>query len=147
MSTYISKFSGEQVTLGVVLTSNGAPVSGQTPTLEFRRTSDDKYFDFSAVISPFWISVGGTKEGLLVETSYQQGFYAYVFDHALHGEDENEFRVIYRNPNPFPLLIVEVVGFSDGPLGPANPYINVTGDHTEESDNVLPDGTTHGSCD
>jgi len=147
MSTYITKFVGESVTLGVVLTSGGLPISGESPTLEIRRTSDNKYFDFSAVSAPYWISVGGLKEGFLTETSYQQGFYTYLFDHALYGDDEPEFRVIYRNPDPYPLLIVEVMGFSEGPLGPVNPWINVTGDHTVEMANVLPDGTTHGSCD
>jgi len=146
MSAYITKFTGESATLGTVITANGIPVSGESPTLEIRRTSDDLYFDFSAVSAPFWVSSGGVKEGLLVEASYQQGFYTYIFDHATYGDDEHEFRVLYRNSAPYPLLIVEVMSFSDGPEGPANPWINITGDHTLEYDNVIPDGTTHGSC-
>ena len=146
MSTYITKFTGESATLGVVITSGGTPISSESPTIEIRRTFDDLYFNFAAVSAPYWVSAGGVREGSLTEEAYQQGFYTYVFDHALYGDDKTEFRVIYRNPDPYSLLLVEIMSFSDGPEGPSNPWINITGEHTIENDNVIPDGTTHGSC-
>jgi hypothetical protein len=111
--SYIEKTVGDSVVLGVVLTKNGAPLTGLAPTLELRRGSDDKYFDFAASVPPYWLSSGGAQTLVLPEVSWLPGYYRWTFDQGLYDSGQNEYTAIYRNGSPYSMLDIEIIAFSN----------------------------------
>jgi len=97
------KFVNDTVTLGVMMTRRGTPVTGETPTVEMRRMSDGRYWDWNTLV---WsTSPTGTKEATLVEKTWLGGFYTKTWDHGTTDPDaQGEYTAIYRNvgaPNDF----------------------------------------------
>lgn len=113
MSSYIIKTIGERVVLGVLLTKQGVPITGEHPTIEIRRNADGFYLDFSASSAPYWKTNGGTKEKVLPERSWMPGFYSWHFDHGLYDGTKNDYTVIYRNPLPYRLYQNEIISFNN----------------------------------
>lgn len=111
--SYIVKTIGEKVSLGVLLTQNGNPVSGESPTVEIRRNVDGWYLDFGAVAPPYWKTAGGQREKLLPEKSWATGFYTWTFDHSVYDNTKNDYTIIYRNVAPFRLYEIEIVSFNN----------------------------------
>jgi hypothetical protein len=111
--SYIDKTVGDSVVLGVVLTKNGAPLTGLLPTLELRRGSDDKYFDFSASMAPYWLSTGGSQTIVIPEVSWLPGYYRWTFDQGMYDAGPNEYTAIYRNVSPYSMMDIEIVNFAN----------------------------------
>lgn len=111
--SYITKTVGEKTVLGLLMTKNGLPLTGLTPTLELRRNADGKYFDFSATVPPYWQTSIGQVQLVLPEMSWMGGFYAWEFDHALYDNAANEYTAIYRNTGTYPLTNIEIVSYGN----------------------------------
>jgi hypothetical protein len=110
---YITKTVGDKIILGILLTKDGIPLPGLTPTLELRRNADGKYFDFSAVAPPYWITVGGQLLLTLPEISWLNGFYSWDFDQGVYDTGKKDYTAIYRNPSPYAVTDIDVVSFDD----------------------------------
>jgi hypothetical protein len=111
--SYIEKTVGESVVLALLLTKDGAPLSGLSPTLEIRRNADQLYFDFSASIAPYWIASGGQQLLNLPEAAWLPGYYTWNFNQGLYDSGKNDYTVIYRNDPPYPTTSVEIVSFTN----------------------------------
>lgn len=111
--SYITKTVGDKVVLGLLMTKDGAALTGLSPTLEIRRTSDDYYLDFGAVVPPFWVASGGTSEKVLAETTWLPGYYTWTFDQEFYENVKNDYTVIYRNSSPYPLIEIETLSYDN----------------------------------
>jgi hypothetical protein len=111
--SYITKTVGEKTVLGLLMTKNGVPLTGLTPTIELRRNVDGKYFDFSATVPPYWETSIGQVQLVLPECSWLGGYYSWEFDHALYDNVANEYTAIYRNTGTYPLTNIEVVSYGN----------------------------------
>jgi hypothetical protein len=98
MSATINKVVNDTITLALMLTRKGVPVTGQSPTVELRRNQDGRYFDWAAVGAPYWKTIGGSKETLLVERPWLGGYYTKTWNQETYDPDvEGDYTAIYRN--------------------------------------------------
>lgn len=110
----IIKSVNSKALLGILISVDGEPLSGLNPTIEIRRFSDGLYFDFSAIGQPYWVSSGGAKLKILPESTWQSGFYYWMFDHSIYDPDKiDDYIVFYRNPSPYRLIETEVLSFDN----------------------------------
>ena len=110
---YITKTVGEATVLGLLMTKNGVPLTGLTPTLELRRNADGMYFDFSASAPPYWQTSIGQQVLVLPECPWLGGFYSWDFKHAIYDNVANEYTAIYRNAGMYPLTNLEIVSYGN----------------------------------
>jgi len=111
MAETLLKFVNDTVTLGVMMTRKGVPVTGESPTVEIRRNADGRYWDW---VTLAWSTApAGTKEAALTERTWQGGFYTKTWDQGAADLDaQNDYTVIYRNTSvPYIFTSVEVLSF------------------------------------
>jgi len=114
MSQTIVRHLGKVHPVEVTVKNAGSPVSGLTPTLEIRRMSDEKYFDFGAVAAPWFIDSGGTKQLTLSESTNVPGLYRYEFDsEAAELVTGDELSFIVQNTGANAFYETEHVVFED----------------------------------
>jgi len=101
MSETVYSVVGDSVVLGIHLVEDGSGVLGQTPTLEIRRLSDGRYFDFAAVAAPYWKTTGGSKEKTLVAKTWLPGLYSHTWAQGTADPDARRtYAMIFRNTDP-----------------------------------------------
>jgi hypothetical protein len=110
MAVTINVRVGDTVPLGVQLVEDGTGVTGLSPTVELRRLSDEAYFDWTGLS---WVTVGGTRETVLVEKTWLPGLYLLPWDQQTYdGGNEERYVAIYRNTvAPYEFNIVEIYHF------------------------------------
>ena len=87
--------------LEVAVKNAGVPVTGLTPTLEIRQMSTGKYFDFSAVGLPYFVSSGGSQTMVLPESLVIPGLYRYEFNSTGKGlVTGDELTFLAKNSTP-----------------------------------------------
>ena len=112
MADTVHRVVGDTITMGVMLTRRGIPVTGETISVELRRLSDGRYFDWTTLV---WsTSPTGDKEDNLTEKTWLPGFYTKSWDHSVYDPDNiADYTAIYRNavaPNQF--TVVEIYSFN-----------------------------------
>ena len=111
--SYIVKNVNSSVTLGVLIKDGGVGIPGLSPTVEIRRISDSKYFDFSAASEPYWVSSGGQRQKVLPTVSWQDGLYQWEFDQNVYDHNAlEEYEILYRNDPPYKTIATEVMSFT-----------------------------------
>lgn len=93
--------AGSVFYLALHLLDGGAPVVGQSPTVEIRRARDGRYFDWSVSVAPFWKTVGGQKNKVLTEKVWKPGLYQISWDQQEYDEGNPEvYTAVFRNTDP-----------------------------------------------
>lgn len=104
---------GSTIVLGLHLAKHGIGVTGQHPTVELRRVSDSKYFDWAAIIDPFWVVSGGTRLGTLPEAAYLPGLYQRQWAQGDFDTGPQDYLLVFRNVGPdYAVEEVEVQSFT-----------------------------------
>lgn len=103
---------GGVVTLGLHLVKDGVGIVDQAPTVELRRLSDNTYFNWAALVAPFWVASGGTREGALPATLYLPGLYSRAWDQSVYDDQERDYLVIYRNTGIYAVQEIEIQSFT-----------------------------------
>lgn len=113
----IKKSLNENAILKLLLTLEGAGIPSLSPSIEIRRRSDDKFLDFDATVTPFFVASGGSKEKTMVESTFLAGLYEHVFDPNAVGETtQEEYLMIYRsNSVDFPFIDIDEFLYESGP--------------------------------
>lgn len=111
--SYIVQNVNSSVTVGILIRDGGVGIPGLFPTAEIRRIRDSKYFDFSAVAPPYWVSSGGQKQKVLPPVSWQDGLYQWEFDQNVYDHNAlEEYEMLYRNDAPYRTVATEVMAFT-----------------------------------
>jgi len=115
--SYIVNSVNSKVMTGVMIKEYGVGITGLTPTVEIRRISDSKYFDFAAVGEPYWLSTGGQRERTLPPAPWFDGLYQWEFDQSVYDQDKiDTYEILYRNDSPYKLVATELMSFEQAGL-------------------------------
>ena len=105
--------AGDTVYLALQLLNQGAPITGQHPTVEIRRLRDGRYLNWAATVAPWWITVGGQKERLLVEKSWLPGLYQIPWEQNGYDSGPEKYLIVYRNVSvDWPVEEIEYLTFT-----------------------------------
>ena len=109
------KSIGDDTLLGILLLEGSTGVTGEFPTIEIRRKSDNFYLDFLASSSPFFVATGGLKKKILTPSPYQDGLYTYNYTPSAVGETvPEEYVILYENVSPsYSMLDFEILAYTE----------------------------------
>ena len=87
------------IPITLIIREGAIGIIGQSPTIEIRRKSDNKYFDW---ISNLFVNSGGQKENILPSAAYQDGVYESEWNPRSYGEkNEETYILLYRNTGDY----------------------------------------------
>ncbi len=113
MSATISNIVNGVADVSLRMEEDNSGVTGQLPTLEIRRISDGRYFDWDAVSAPYWKTSGGVKETRLIERTWLPGLYTKSWDQSIYDPNSVQtYAMIARNAvQGYELEVVEYHSF------------------------------------
>ncbi len=113
MAGTITNVVNGKANIALRMVEDGSGVAGMSPTVEIRRLSDGKYFDWDASAAPFWKTSGGSRETRLLERSWLAGLYTKTWDQSLFDPDSIQtYATIARNTAPgYEIELVEYHSF------------------------------------
>ena len=110
----ITRQLGSGHNLQLLMTKNGTGIAGQTPLVEVRRLSDNKYLDHSALVVPFWVTSGGVRQIVMPPVPWLSGAYSFFFNPLAVGISVYEvFDFIVTNTGTYALTDIEHVIYEE----------------------------------
>lgn len=88
--------------LSLSIKDNHVGVMGESPTVEIREMSTDRYFDFASDgTTPYWIDSGGRRAEPLLEKPWKAGLYSLEWDTSLYQlPADSTYAILFRNTSP-----------------------------------------------
>lgn len=102
---------GETVNLDLTITSSGAGVTGETPTVVIQRLTDDYYYDDGEPTGSRFLAAYATNSMAEVDATNLPGLYRYQFPHTEDGTSSELFFIRFINTGGNALVEDQTIAF------------------------------------